>query len=73
MISLIGIPEVFVVTMQSGSDDLFDLGKKLLFDLQILDDDLDDPVDIGKPAEVVLKIAGPDHGGVLFGEETGRL
>ncbi len=52
-------------------DHLFDPGKKVLFDLQILNDDLNHPVHIGKPAQVVLEIAGPDHGCVLLGEEAG--
>ncbi len=57
----------------SGSDDLLDFGKELLFDLQVLDNDFDDPVDIGQPAEIVLKISRPDHGGIFFRIKTGGL
>ena len=53
--------------------DLFDLGKKLLLDFQVFDDDLDHPVHVGQPVEVVLEIADLDHGSVFLAVETRRL
>ncbi len=71
--SLIGIPGCVGRDDTSGLDDLLDFSEELLFDLQVLDDDFDDPVDIGQPAEIVFKIAHSDHGGIFLCIETGRL
>ncbi|OQC55055.1 MAG: hypothetical protein BWX55_00230 [Deltaproteobacteria bacterium ADurb.Bin022] len=54
-------------------DHFFHFGKEFLLDLEVLDDNLADPVHIGQPVQIVLKVADFDHGRVLLAEETGGL
>jgi len=55
----------------AGIHGLFHLREEVLLDLEVLDDGLDDEVDAGKPREVVLEVAGPDHRRVALRVEAG--
>src|SRR5690606_12769206 len=50
-------------------DELLQLGEELLLGLELLDDDLDDPVALLYPREVLVDAAGLDELGVLLAHE----
>jgi len=53
--------------------DFFHPREEILFDLEVFDDGFDDEVHSGEPAEVVLEVAGLDHGGVSLRVEARRF